>query len=100
MGKVRAMLLATALAVCAGCSAVFPQESSARPAVPPRPVSPVARAKVGMSAADVADLLGKPVAIELKGTDGRTEIWHYEGGVVILRDEEVQFAFPGPPPQI
>jgi len=82
----RAVELLVALALCGGCVAVVPQQPEDAAA------APMAQVRLGMSAGQVRDVLGEPTVIEKQGEQGLTEYWYYQsGGVLILRDGEVQF---------
>jgi len=107
MRKVGISLLLLA-AVALGCSASSTERAAALPEPVPAeqegPVreegvsaSPLAKVKVGMSASEVESIAGSPIAKEREALDGRTEVWYYEGGVIILEDSQVKFSFVAPP---
>jgi outer membrane protein assembly factor BamE (lipoprotein component of BamABCDE complex) len=82
-----------ALALTGGCAADRPQ-------APPEPVAPelsrVQLVQPGMSPAEVRDLLGEPELVETPDAPPGTRIWHYNGGVVMFRDDRVAFRHAKP----
>ena len=42
-----------------------------------------------MSASEAESLLGKPVLVEQKQSDGPVEVWYYQDGAVMLRNGKV-----------
>jgi len=55
--------------------------------------------KLGMSASEVESAAGAPLAKASRGPAGTVEVWYYEGGVVILQDNQVKFSYAAPASQ-
>ena len=55
--------------------------------------------KVGMTADQVADAVGRPQLIEPHGGPDGTEVWYYDDGIVILDGSTVTNCFPAAAPQ-
>lgn len=81
-----------------GCAATGPAGRTEEAAAPlsERQERPCAldRVSIGMRAAEVESVAGGPVKVERKGEGGSTQVWYYEGGVVILQADRVTFRFP------
>lgn len=92
MRRAGVVLLTVLLGVVLGCSALRsqgaapgteePEEYSVRG-------SALDKVEVGMSASEVESVVGRPALIERKGPDGQAEVWHYESGILMMRNGKV-----------
>jgi len=55
--------------------------------------------KLGMTADQVADAVGRPQFIEPHGGPDGTEVWYYDDGIVILDRSRVTYRCPAAAPQ-
>ena len=83
--RASSVLIALGLAaVCSCCATV---------------ASPLQTVQPGMTARQVEEAIGPPCTVEPHGGRTRTEIWHYDEGVVILDGGRVTHRFARPEPK-
>jgi len=104
----RALIVLVLLAAACGCSLIRTEGTAGPPDAPASAgtaqkteapalrLPALAQVRPGMSASEVESAAGSPVAKEFRGRAGNVEVWYYDGGVVILQDNQVKFRFAAP----
>jgi len=94
MATAHVLLIALVLAGCAQ-QGVSPGSENAENQKPGQvKLAPEALIGIGMEADKVVHLVGKPVMVERMADKPKTEVWHYEFGIVIIQDQRVKYKYP------
>ena len=94
METARILLITLTLAGCTQQGVSPGSESREREKPGQIRLAPETLIGIGMGADKVVHLVGKPVMVERIAHKPKTEIWHYEFGIVIIQDQRVKYKYP------